>query len=269
MESKPKKNIRDYFLSNPRFLIPAYQRGYKWGVCGTDGSSAAKSLILDIKKAFEKDNRDEYFIQGVTGYKKDDIFYLIDGQQRTTTLFLLIALMAGDQLRTELLFDDKGEELRLIYFGKRNISAIYLEELCRDGVIHTPTAIQDTQDVHFLYKAAKEMESLLPKDPDEKQKLLGNLLDKVFIFQIEVGVQEAPNVFSMMNGNKADMKIEELIKAQYLSGLTKIEDIRTVQKTENVESTLRILETQIANVTAREWKINSSRSRLAREWYQY
>jgi hypothetical protein len=55
MESKPKKNIRDYFLSNPRFLIPAYQRGYKWGVCGTDGSSAAKSLILDIKKAFEKD----------------------------------------------------------------------------------------------------------------------------------------------------------------------------------------------------------------------
>ena len=55
MDSKPKKNIRDYFLSNPRFLIPAYQRGYKWGVCGSDGSSAAKSLISDIKKAFEKD----------------------------------------------------------------------------------------------------------------------------------------------------------------------------------------------------------------------
>ena len=74
MDSKPKKNIRDYFRSNPRFLIPAYQRGYKWGVCGTDGSSAAKSLVIDIKKAFEADKRDEYFIQGVTGYKKDDIF---------------------------------------------------------------------------------------------------------------------------------------------------------------------------------------------------
>ena len=153
MDSKPKKNIRDYFRSNPRFLIPAYQRGYKWGVCGTDGSSAAKSLVIDIKKAFETDKRDEYFIQGVTGYKKDDIFYLIDGQQRTTTLFLLIALLADKQLRTELLFDDKGNELRLIYFGKRNTSAIYLEELCRDGIIHTPTATQDTQDVHFLYKA--------------------------------------------------------------------------------------------------------------------
>lgn len=266
MDSKPKKNIRDYFLSNPRFLIPAYQRGYKWGVCGTDGSSAAKSLILDIKKAFEKDKRDEYFIQGVTGYKKDGIFYLIDGQQRTTTLFILIALLAGDKLRSELLFDDKGKELRLIYFGKRNTSAIYLEELCRNGIIHTPTAIQDTQDVHFLYKAAKEMESLLPEDPDEKQKLLENLLDKVFIFQIEVGVQEAPNVFSMMNGNKADMKIEELIKAQYLSGLTKIEDTKSVQETDNVRSTLRILEAQIADATAREWKINASRSRLAREW---
>lgn len=266
MDSKPKKNIRDYFLSNPRFLIPAYQRGYKWGVCGTDGSSAAKSLISDIKKAFEKDKRDEYFIQGVTGYKENDIFYLIDGQQRTTTLFLLIALLAGDQLRTELLFDGKGEELRLIYFGKRNISTIYLKELCRDGIIRTPTRLQDTQDVHFLYKAAKEIESLLPKDADEKQKLLGNILDKVFIFQIEVGVQEAPNVFSMMNGNKADMKIEELIKAQYLSGLTKIEDTKSVQETENVKSTLRILEAQIADATAREWKINASRSRLAREW---
>lgn len=266
MDSKPKKNIRDYFLSNPRFLIPAYQRGYKWGVCGTDGSSAAKSLIIDIKKAFEKENRDVYFIQGVTGYKKDGIFYLIDGQQRTTTLFLLIALLSDDKLRAELLFDDKGKELRLIYFGKRNTSAIYLEKLCRDGIIRIPTDEQDTQDVHFLYKAAKEIESLLPKDPDEKKKLLENILDKVFIFQIEVGVQEAPNVFSMMNGNKADMKIEELIKAQYLSGLTKIEDTKSVQETENVRSTLRILEAQIADATAREWKINASRSRLAREW---
>lgn len=51
MDSKPKKNIRDYFRSNPRFLIPAYQRGYKWGICGTDGSSAAKSLVIDIKKS--------------------------------------------------------------------------------------------------------------------------------------------------------------------------------------------------------------------------
>ncbi|WP_289684045.1 DUF262 domain-containing protein [Paramuribaculum intestinale] len=266
MDSKPKKNIRDYFRSNPRFLIPAYQRGYKWGVCGTDGSSAAKSLVIDIKKAFEADKRDEYFIQGVTGYKKDDIFYLIDGQQRTTTLFLLIALLADKHLRTELLFDDKGNELRLIYFGKRNTSAIYLEKLCRHGIIHTPTATQDTQDVHFLYKAAKEMESQLPTAPDERQKLLDNILDKVFIFQIEVSAQEAPNVFSMMNGNKADMKIEELIKAQYLSGLTRIEDTKSVQETENVKSTLRILEAQIADATAREWKINASRSRLAREW---
>ncbi len=264
MNSKPKKNIRHYFLDNPRFLIPAYQRGYKWGVCGNDGSSAAKNLVIDIKKAFENDNRDEYFIQGVTGYKKDGIFYLIDGQQRTTTLFLLIALLADDRLRTDLLFDDNGKELRLIYFGERNTSAIYLEELCRDGVIHTPT--QDTQDVHFLHKAAKEMASLLPAGPIEKQKLLDNLLDKVFIFQIEVDEKEAPNVFSMMNGNKADMKIEELIKAQYLSGLTKIEGTKSVWETEDVRSTLRILEAQIADATAREWKINVSRSRLAREW---
>ena len=266
MDSKPKKNIRDYFLSNPRFLIPAYQRGYKWGVCGIDGSSAAKNLIIDIINAFEKDNRDEYFIQGVTGYEKDGIFHLIDGQQRTTTLFILIALLADDKLRTRLLFDDKGKELRLIYFGKRNTSASYLEELCRDGIIRTPTEKQDTQDVHFLHKAAKEMKSLLPTDPNEKLKLLENLLDKVFIFQIEVDGKEAPNVFSMMNGNKADMKIEELIKAQYLSGLTKIEGTKSVWETADVRSTLRILEAQIADATAREWKINASRSRLAREW---
>ncbi len=51
MDSKPKKNIRDYFRSNPRFLIPAYQRDINGGVCGTDGSSAAKSLVIDIKKS--------------------------------------------------------------------------------------------------------------------------------------------------------------------------------------------------------------------------
>lgn len=266
MDSKTKKNIREYFLCNRHFLIPAYQRGYKWGVCGTDGSSAAKSLVSDIKNAFEANNRDEYFIQGVTGYEKDGTFYIIDGQQRTTTLFILIALLADKETRDELLFRGNGEDLRLTYFGKRNSSSSYLRELCRQGIPPIPNDSQDTQDIHFIYKAATDMESLLPKDQKERKRLLENILDKVFIFQIEVNPDEAPNVFSMMNGNKADMKIEELIKAQYLSGLTKIEDVRTLRDTTNIETTLRILETQIVDETAREWKINASRSRLAREW---
>lgn len=260
MDSKPKKNIRDYFLSNAHFLIPAYQRGYKWGV-STNGMSDAQTLIVDILEAFHQNPRREYFIQGVTGYYKDDIFHLIDGQQRTTTLFLIVAILADENIRQSLLFNNN--QLKLQYFGRRGNTAKFLETFCRRGYVQNP---MDTQDIHYLRKAVQEIKYILPKENQCRIEFLNYILDSVFLFQVEVSPSEAPNVFSMMNGNKADMKIGELIKAEYLSGLSRPETKPISYNTCNVSETLSILTSQIQNETAVEWNINTSRSRFAREW---
>ena len=75
-----------------QIIIPNYQRGYKWAVKYQNGNvsepSAVEKLLSDIKPYVEKKN--EYFLQGITVLEQNDEIILIDGQQRITTLYLLL-----------------------------------------------------------------------------------------------------------------------------------------------------------------------------------
>ncbi|EAJ4972844.1 DUF262 domain-containing protein, partial [Campylobacter upsaliensis] len=76
--------IADY-LSKNHFLIPMYQRNYVWGEdeCG--------QLWDDIYHFYKnKTDNDEYFLGSMVIYAENKVQNIIDGQQRTTTLLLLI-----------------------------------------------------------------------------------------------------------------------------------------------------------------------------------
>ena len=92
-----KINLLDKF-----FKIPPYQRLYEWG------ENEINELLDDIKKAFdEKKNESsanefkEYFIGNITASKKNengqDIYVLIDGQQRLTTLWFIGFYLASQK----------------------------------------------------------------------------------------------------------------------------------------------------------------------------
>lgn len=62
-----------------RFFVPSYQRGYRWG------QHEVTQLLNDIEQA---DGR--YFLQPVVVKSSGDRWELIDGQQRLTTLLLIL-----------------------------------------------------------------------------------------------------------------------------------------------------------------------------------
>src|SRR5690554_2845558 len=65
---------------NLKFRIPIYQRNYAWG------EQEINRLFLDIK-----DNKqNQYYLGTLVLYKNGDYYDVIDGQQRLTTLFLLL-----------------------------------------------------------------------------------------------------------------------------------------------------------------------------------
>lgn len=77
---KTKLSIREYFSLDKKFIIPSYQRGYKWGVPGKDGKTAAQILVRDIKSAMQRNQASQYFIQGITCYENtNNDLILIDG----------------------------------------------------------------------------------------------------------------------------------------------------------------------------------------------
>ncbi|KJU81976.1 protein containing DUF262 [Candidatus Magnetobacterium bavaricum] len=70
------------------FNIPVYQRPYVWG------SDEIRDLLDDVSYAAENNPKSEYFIGSIVLQSKNFIENdLLDGQQRLTTLFLLMAVI--------------------------------------------------------------------------------------------------------------------------------------------------------------------------------
>lgn len=86
---EPKlKKIGDYLKleEDTVFTIPEYQRAYSWGVDNCD------KLWQDINDFVESESKDRYFFGTIiiNCQDNDTKYGLIDGQQRTTTFFLLL-----------------------------------------------------------------------------------------------------------------------------------------------------------------------------------
>ena len=77
------------FNTQEKYIIPLYQRDYAW----TEKEIA--QLIEDINDIDDKNN-EIYYIGSLIVHKRDNTYEVIDGQQRLTTLYLLLACLGYD-----------------------------------------------------------------------------------------------------------------------------------------------------------------------------
>ena len=101
-----KKSVADLLGSGSksRFMIPEYQRPYAWG------ADQINTLFDDLTEYVKGDLDSEYFLGCVVTYRNGKEQEVIDGQQRLTTLFLLLRAlykklegMSDSKARTNLM----------------------------------------------------------------------------------------------------------------------------------------------------------------------
>lgn len=219
--------LQQLLNKNKTFVIPEYQRGYVWGKKRFEGETDSVTYILDdILKHFSSDS--EMFLQGITITEKEKEIILIDGQQRTTFLFLLLKKVL------------EYEGNFTIRYEVRKESDNYLN--------NRPNEDNDFQDIYFFNKTLEIIKNKI-SDVDQA-KLREFLLTKIKFLYIDIPENQAISVFTMMNGNRAKMKQEELIKAELL----RISSLNTNDTNSSEE------------FYAKEWEDNELRSRFAREW---
>lgn len=83
-------SIEELFAGGEKsvYEIPIYQRNYAWE------KDEITALVRDIYDAYKKDIHRPYYIGTLVSYHKGDrVFEIIDGQQRLTTLRLLLAAL--------------------------------------------------------------------------------------------------------------------------------------------------------------------------------
>lgn len=228
-----KTDIKTYF-NKGKFVIPAYQRGYKWSVKDQKNKSSLDFFIDSLVKAFE-DRHNEYFIEAVTVVEENKEIILVDGQQRTTSLFLIFAVLKG--------FEFVKNKLK---YDVREDSHKWLNNLISDNKVEIED--DDTQDIFYFKEALKLIESKLE---GVDQKGFSNFIkENVYLLYNPIPKEKAVNTFIALNGLKAVMKDEELIKSDLLIKSSRVED-KSLDKEEQFGI---------------EWKINEDRGRLARNW---
>lgn len=226
--------LKEYLNKGTTFVIPDYQRGYVWGKIRAGEKDSVTNLLDDLMQRFPHNT--DVFLQGVTVTetvtRTDREIILIDGQQRTTCLYLLLKWLGY-----------KGPfKIQYAVRQASNDFLCTLEDLNLQEVVENEQ--EEFQDIFFFKKTLRIIKEKLKKiDPEQFRQFL---LEHVKFLYINVPEEQAIKIFTMMNGNKAKMLPEEIIKAEIL---------RLVSQNNNGDSDY-----------AQEWELNMLRSRYAREW---
>lgn len=227
--------LREYLEKGKTFFVPGYQRGYVWGKKRPKDDRDSVSYMLDsLLDSFR--NNTEVFIQGVTVSETEKEIILIDGQQRTTFFYLLLNSL------------DYKEPFRLEY-AIRKQSNDFLSRIKEHDIEENKD--EEFQDIYFFKKTVRIVRDRLTSDID-REAFLKHVLDRVKFLYIDIPEEKATTVFTMMNGNKAEMQEEELIKAELLR-LASLNDSFFARKEDKEKYAI-------------EWDNNMLRSRYAREW---
>lgn len=251
----PIITLKEYFNQNKIFVIPNYQRGYKWAVPANnskDSSSAIEVLMDDLINA-SKNKYVQYFLQGVTVTEKDDKIILIDGQQRTTSLYLILWCLGRGYIKDITLQYNIREE------SKEFISKL------KDENFEYNSGNDKYQDIYYFKKAIEQVNNKLDQKKDLNRKdFYEFLLNKVSILYIKIDEEKAIKTFTMMNGSKATMLEEELVKAEMLRMVSTDTDTDTENQT-RISSINEYL-AELKEIIAKDWETNALRSKYAREW---
>lgn len=213
------KNI--YELLGEDFCIPAYQRGYRWAPL------QVKELLDDIWEFSQtKHNKEStfYCLQPIVVTQENAKWQVVDGQQRLTTLFLILHYLEQEHLRRPL-SDAYKKPLYSISYETRPKSEIFLSEVHNQVHDEAATSNIDFSHMSDAYRAITEW--FKDRDFNDNNLLLATLLAKLpeehavkviwYDLSDECEHNEyAIDVFSRINIGKIPLTNAELVKALFL-----------------------------------------------------
>ena len=240
-----KKNKLDmvtvYDLMNNNFYIPDYQRGYRWT------KSEVRKLLQDLEEFLNMspNNNRFYCLQPLVVFynKEQNAWEIIDGQQRLTTLYLI--LNKQKELLKKFYTD---VELFSLSYQSRPDSQAFLQNI-------DETKIKDNIDYYHIYNASKEIADFLCNTSLKQWRFIDDIFNAYnnssrpsikFIWynvteEIESGSITAEDKFSDLNVGKINLTNAELIKALFINNVSKNESeaLRISSEWDNIEHSLQ------------------------------
>jgi len=238
------------FSSDFEYHIPAYQRPYAWEEAQTE------ELFDDLYDFFKAEDVDNYFLGSIVLIKEDNNphSFVIDGQQRLTTLSILFAAladsfdseqnkqncrkylqedgdaMAGIKAQPRLFLRDRDQA----FFNK------YIQEINFDELVQMDSATLVTEAQRHIQSNAKILRARFCENfADDKERMgFGNfLLNRCFLIAVSTSNEESAfRIFSVMNSRGLDLLPTDIIKSEIIGKLPPAEQEAYTQKWEDLEN---------------------------------
>ena len=215
-------------LLGMNFFIPGYQRGYRWKTrqvedllddiyefmqSGKDGkyclqplvvrSSALKDRLLDkLNEALkEKENDIQSAYQVLKDYQR---WYVVDGQQRLTTIYILLSCL------------DETKAPYTLQYETRNGSQEFLEKIKNSQNTNDSPKATDNIDYWHMANTYRVVNSWFNNDTKKKDNFKEYLLERTEFIWYETA-EDPIEVFTRLNIGKISLTNAELVKALFLN----------------------------------------------------
>lgn len=191
-------------LLSDTFIVPSYQRGYKWN---------EKHIIalLDDLKEFLEGSSPFYFIQTLVVCKSDNQWILIDGQQRLTTIHILLSYLQSNNNGFKIIYETRTK------------SQEFLEKITEKE--YRENNKDNNSDYYHIALVFKAIEYWFNKSENK------NLTDRftniltcreneernVRVIRYEYQSNKPQEIFNRLNSGKIILTSAELVKALFLT----------------------------------------------------
>ena len=241
------------FSSEFNFFIPSYQRPYSWSV------NEAGTLFDDLYDFWKSQYGDQtYFLGSIVLVKKEDdpIAEVIDGQQRLTTLTIMLAALSklfdnipdaksilknclweqgnvflGIEAKPRLKLRERDADFFAKYILNEN-----LDELVKVN----PKLLTDSQ--RMLQANASLIQKSISdklKDPKELSNFVSFILRNCYLVVVTTpNKQSAFRVFSVLNNRGMSLLPCDIIKASVIGKIEEAKQQKYTDKWDDIEETL-------------------------------
>lgn len=233
------------------FTIPDYQRPYSWG------NDETLQLLEDLQDALDRDTDEPYFLGSVVLVKEkgQSAAEVIDGQQRLTTLTILLGVLrdlASDAgLRNdihrfieepEVLWDNRPAKARLQL--RQRDTKFFRDHVQTSGRIETLVRLSDNEITTDAQRAIRNNAAALhsrlsPLSEAERTRLFVMMASRTFIVVVSTpDLNSAYRIFSVMNARGLPLTPPDIFKSQVIGAIAETQRADYAELWEDLEEDL-------------------------------
>lgn len=253
-----KKVIREIF--NMWYCIPDYQRAYVWD------TDQVRDLLDDTISAYRENKEAQYFLGSmvlkINEKSENNVSYteyeLLDGQQRITTVFLILACMrdmltdypqyqnslAGFVYQAEDAILQQPERMRIIFNIRSDVRDFVNEHIkplhgtCDSALLKDRMQAKDVNiSIRNMANAMLVAHEFLEENKSDIIGYLSYFLNKVLMIYVATEeLQDAFQLFTVLNNRGVKLSSSDILKAENLKELSAADRTSWATRWEEMET---------------------------------